>query len=1791
VLRKLTLLNVLSLILTGLLFVSAVQADSVVLYDDIPGATACPNYQVSVNGQTVFVEAYKGISYARFSFSGTANVTITVPTSVTKHTIAPSAFDIEGLVSGPSVSFSLSESKKLVIDVNDYGKLFLFADPLEQNAPSLGDSDVVNIMDYGVDNTGATLCTTQIQQALDDVSAMTGGGVLYFPDGKYLTGTIVIGSNTTVYLEDGAVIQGTPNISDYPLDPGTVEEGTNGMNMTFSRLILFDNASNSGIIGRGVIDGDGYALRQNGRNANLIRTRSSDNITIKDVILRDSAAWCVHLLYTDYVTIQGIKIIQEIESINNDGVDPDSCEHVLIDDCFMYCTDDTIAIKATENSGLLKNVDDIRVTNCVFYSEWGGMKVGTETRCDTITNIHFENNHMVRCGRAILVVIRDGATYQYGTYLNNTCDKATDRTILMEIENRSGVGRVKDLEIINFETPVFSINNSDIHGYDSSHLISDVVFRNLKIAGELRLSASEARIDEIYTSNITFVNEGDILKNLTINDSPNKDDWTIQTELEVGDVQYGDRDYTIVSLPSLVQGHEWIRPANDSKSYSGSTLCSFDVAKNAYIYVAHNDNITTKPSWLSSSNGWTDTGLDLTNSEPNTYSLFEKQFSAGSGVSLGENGGSSSGIYMVIAVPEDEAGEPDTTAPAAVSDLAAANPTSSSVDLSWTAPGDDGSTGTASSYDIRYSTSSIDDANWDSATQVSGEPTPSAAGSSESVTVSGLNASTTYYFAIKTSDEAGNESAISNSPSEMTGAPDTTAPAAINDLAASNATAVSVDLTWTATGDDGSTGTAASYDVRYSTSPIDAANFDSATEATGEPTPAASGASESMTVSGLLSDTTYYFAIKAIDEAGNASGVSNSPSATTLSAPPIDVAINFEPAGSTTPSGYIADVGEAYGSRNGYTYGWSAGNTGETRDRNNHSDQRYDTLCHFSGLVWEMEVASGSYDIMMVCGDPSFSDQINTLDVEGTIVTDPDGQDNFDEYTLTVSVTDGRLTIGAAAGGNNPKICFIEITAAGAADTTAPAAINDLSAGSATTNSIDLAWTAPGDDGSTGTASSYDIRYSTSAIDETNWDSSSQVTGEPAPQAAGSAESVTVAGLADDTTSYFAIKTADEAGNVSAISNSPSGTTLIETDTTAPAAITDLATSNATSSSIDLSWTATGDDGATGTASSYDIRYSTSAISEANWSSATQVSGEPAPQAAGSSEAVTVSGLSPDTTYYFAIKAADDAGNISGVSNSPSGTTTSGGSTDPLSITNLSASSGRTYSVQYDALGVNTGDAYTDRNYDFAQVPSSLVGETYIRTANDDKNNTTLSISFDINQECTVYVAHDDRVTAKPSWLSTWTDTGDDLIVDDDFSNPMSLHSKVFAAGTVTLSQNTNDGSASQIAMYNIVVVPTGGGTPSDTTAPAAISDLSAGSATTDSLTLNWTAPGDDGSTGTASSYDIRYSTSSIDETNWSSATQVSGEPAPQAAGSAESVTVSGLSSDTTYYFAIKTSDEAGNVSAISNSPSGTTLAEVDTTAPAAITDLATSNATSSSIDLSWTATGDDGSTGTASSYDVRYSTSPIDGTNFDSASQATGEPTPAASGSSESFTVTGLSADTTYYFAIKVSDEAGNVSTVSNSPSATTQTGGGGGPLSITNLSSNTGETYTVQYDALFANAGDVFTDRDYVFSTVPTSLTGETYIQTANDDKSSTTLQVTFDINQECTVYVAHDDRFSSVPSWMSTWTNSGMSVVVSDGDSTGATLYSKVFSAGTVTLYENTVGGQGNNMYSIIVVPTGG
>jgi hypothetical protein len=289
---------------------------------------------------------------------------------------------------------------------------------------------------------------------------------------------------------------------------------------------------------------------------------------------------------------------------------------------------------------------------------------------------------------------------------------------------------------------------------------------------------------------------------------------------------------------------------------------------------------------------------------------------------------------------------------------------------------------------------------------------------------------------------------------------------------------------------------------------------------------------------------------------------------------------------------------------------------------------------------------------------------------------------------------------------------------------------------------------------------------------------------------------------------------------------------------------------------------------------------------------------------------------------------------------------------------------------------------------------------------------------------------------------------------DSTAYNYFTLKAKKGSDSTSTLHSVSATSTAPTLILSN-----TGGEVNEDTTAPSQIINLGALPGTADGdARLTWTAPGDDAASGTASQYDIRYSTATISSANWNSATQVSGEPSPKATGNSESFLVSGLQSGTTYYFAIKAADEVPNWSELSNVPS---IIAPDKLAPGPIADLqAGPGYNAGEVVLDWTAPGDDGSVGTVASYEIRYSINTINESNWSSATRYNGSPTPLAAGSEQTFLMTGLYPGRTYYYAIKSSDEANNLSSLSNIATGKAQSGlSTGDDIVVTGLSPDSGE------------------------------------------------------------------------------------------------------------------------------------
>ena len=163
------------------------------------------------------------------------------------------------------------------------------------------------------------------------------------------------------------------------------------------------------------------------------------------------------------------------------------------------------------------------------------------------------------------------------------------------------------------------------------------------------------------------------------------------------------------------------------------------------------------------------------------------------------------------------------------------------------------------------------------------------------------------------------------------------------------------------------------------------------------------------------------------------------PTATPLPAA-FEVKVNFQPAAAAVPAGYKVDSGAAFANRgNGYSYGWNATNN-RAVDRNStrSPDQRFDTNIPMQTggtYRWELAVPNGTYQVMVVAGDPTITSASYRINAESTLIVNGTANANTRWYTGTMNivVSDGRLTLSSATGASGNRLAFVEVrTATGA---------------------------------------------------------------------------------------------------------------------------------------------------------------------------------------------------------------------------------------------------------------------------------------------------------------------------------------------------------------------------------------------------------------------------------------------------------------------------------------------------------------------------------------------------------------------------------------------------------------------------------------------------------------------------------------------------------------------------------------------------------------------------------------
>ncbi|ADY51372.1 glycoside hydrolase family 28 [Pseudopedobacter saltans DSM 12145] len=470
--------------------------NDIVLYPVVKSAERSILFSTKTNGVSVFTEKFRDISYANFAHNRPASIEVKVEEKILNWDISPKKNIKMARMVGNSVQFNLEKPGFHVLTINNKHRYFLLADKKEKGISATPKAKIIDIKSYGVDSTGNKVETKLIQRALDETARDK--KILVFSSGIYRTGTLKISSNANIYLAPGAVIKGSDDRNDYPADGNKKESDhvndkanftDNGEWMTFSRLILIGEAENVRIWGSGIIDGNGRVVRAQGKPANLIRIRNSRNVTIEGIMLRDPASWNTHILKSENITIRNVKILNDREVANTDGFDPDASQNVKIDNCFAYCGDDSIAIKNTNNSDLIQDCDNIVIKNSVFITKKSALKVGTETKGNTMKNILFKNNTILEGDRGMVLYCYDGAGFRNIKFLGNSFEKGYKsknlKILHFEILSRNGQGSIKDILIKNSRVSSSFSTISEISGLNNEHTVSGVRFKNFRLDGKM----------------------------------------------------------------------------------------------------------------------------------------------------------------------------------------------------------------------------------------------------------------------------------------------------------------------------------------------------------------------------------------------------------------------------------------------------------------------------------------------------------------------------------------------------------------------------------------------------------------------------------------------------------------------------------------------------------------------------------------------------------------------------------------------------------------------------------------------------------------------------------------------------------------------------------------------------------------------------------------------------------------------------------------------------------------------------------------------------------------------------------------------------------------------------------------------------------------------------------------------------------------------------------------------------------------------------------------------------------
>lgn len=346
-----------------------------------------------------------------------------------------------------------------------------------------------------------------IQEALDTCHT-SGGGTVILEAGQYRSGTLRLPSHVHLHLKKGAVLSGSSNMDEYLRregPPGARLLGSEGN----TALIFAENADHIGLSGEGVLDGCGKlffrkktqaeipdwveekrkfgtwvpgfesALTQRSRPKALILFSQCRHIKLEDLHVQDSPAWTIHLLGCSQASIRGITLRGALDGSNTDGIDLDSCNDVLVENCDIFTGDDAISLKSTNLWGIKAPSRRITVRNCRLRSTTHGFTIGTETQED-FEDIVLENSSIEQPGKFHTLTGIGLSSLDGGSIRRVRISKVTIDAAIAPLQIRLGnVGRGQTVPTSGTIEDV-SLKNVTIRGAQGNNLIVGLPGHSLK---------------------------------------------------------------------------------------------------------------------------------------------------------------------------------------------------------------------------------------------------------------------------------------------------------------------------------------------------------------------------------------------------------------------------------------------------------------------------------------------------------------------------------------------------------------------------------------------------------------------------------------------------------------------------------------------------------------------------------------------------------------------------------------------------------------------------------------------------------------------------------------------------------------------------------------------------------------------------------------------------------------------------------------------------------------------------------------------------------------------------------------------------------------------------------------------------------------------------------------------------------------------------------------------------------------------------------------------------------------